>query len=102
MVSGKVYKNFPLDSLVANEIRRILGGIGKLYLFGSRAKGTNRPFSDVDVCVVAEAVIPEAVLGAAKEQIQESSIPFKVDVVDIHAISDDFRSLIQSHWIEFP
>jgi len=82
------------------EIRRIAGHLGKIYVFGSRATGRNKPFSDVDLCVVSNTAIPDAVMAAIKESFQESRIPFKVDIVDYHQMSDDFRAMIARDWIE--
>lgn len=90
----------PLDPEVITEIQKIAGHLGKVYLFGSRAKGGHRPFSDIDLCVVSVAAIPDEVMGSVKEAFQASRIPFKVDVVDFHQISKEFRSLIAKDWIQ--
>ncbi len=90
----------PLDSITLAEIRRIAGHLGKIYLFGSRATGRNKPFSDIDLCVVSDSPIPDEVMGSLKESFQESNIPFKVDIVDYHQISNEFRAMISKDWIE--
>ncbi|MBI5036454.1 nucleotidyltransferase domain-containing protein [Candidatus Micrarchaeota archaeon] len=44
-----------------------------VYLFGSRAKGTARPYSDADLCVVSETPLSRAekedVLGCASKNV---------------------------------
>jgi predicted nucleotidyltransferase len=68
-------------------------------MFGSRVRGRHKPFSDIDLCVVSVAAISDEAMGSVKEAFQASRIPFKVDVVDYHQISEEFRSLIAKDWI---
>jgi predicted nucleotidyltransferase len=66
----------------------------KIYLFGSRARGDYTPWSDIDVALDTGKKIDLYELSIIKEEIEESSIPFTVDVVDMHNISEDFRKNI--------
>jgi uncharacterized protein len=88
-----------LSADILADLRKIAGSHGKLYVFGSRAKNSHRKFSDIDLCIVSDRPIPDLVMAEIKERFQESGIPFKVDVVDYHSVSDDFRRLISSHWV---
>lgn len=81
------------------ELRKIAGSHGKLYVFGSRIKNTHKKFSDIDLCIVSDHPLSDLVMAEIKERFQESSIPFKVDVVDYHSVSEDFKRLISSHWV---
>jgi len=54
----------------------------EVYLFGSRARGDNTPFSDVDIAVHSESDIGEK-LTLLRELLEESNFPFKVDIVDL-------------------
>ncbi|MFN9789627.1 MAG: nucleotidyltransferase family protein [Holosporales bacterium] len=64
-------------------IRAILaphrGTITKAGLFGSRALGTYRPNSDIDL--VLYGPIPEAIITDLKSAFEESILPMRVDVV---------------------
>jgi predicted nucleotidyltransferase len=55
---------------VADELRRTLGSLGErirvAFVFGSIARGTDRPGSDIDVMIVGELTLGEAV-GAVSE-----------------------------------
>ncbi len=62
-----------------------------IYLFGSRARRDHTPESDIDIAVDAGEKIDRTVFGAIKEAFEESTIPFTIDVVDMWAISDDFK-----------
>ncbi len=55
----------------------------EVYLFGSRARGENTEFSDVDIAILSRKDISDklAVLGYILE---ESNLPFKVDIVDLN------------------
>lgn len=62
--------------------------------FGSRVKGTHRLTSDLDIAIVGDAKLPFGTIGAIKEDFMESDLPFRVDVLDYHGISTEFRAVI--------
>ena len=70
------------------------GHPGKVYLFSSRARGTARQTSDVDIAVLPEGPTPWAALSRIRERLEESTIPFQVDVVDLSETDEDFRSRV--------
>lgn len=71
----------------------------RVYLFGSRARGTHHPGSDIDIALDVGSTIPVAVIGMIQEAIEESQIPFFVDVVDFHAVSHEMREQIRKDGI---
>jgi predicted nucleotidyltransferase len=65
-----------------------------VYLFGSRATGTNNPVSDFDIAIeTADDISGE--LSLAREHLEESNIPYIVDLVDLQATSSEFASKVQ-------
>lgn len=66
----------------------------RIYLFGSRARGDYAAESDIDIALDAGKKIDQYKLGQIKEEIEESTIPFTVDVVDLYNISEDFKKNI--------
>jgi len=70
----------------------------QVYLFGSRAAGTAQPTSDFDVAVLADEDIRRE-LSRARELLEESNIPFKVDVVDLRLTALVFRSETQAQGV---
>lgn len=54
----------------------------KVYLFGSRARGSNSPYSDVDIAVDSEVDIRRDLL-ILRELLEESSLPYKVDLINL-------------------
>ena len=63
------------------------------FAYGSRAKGNNRNFSDLDLC--SKDKIPTDVILDIKEELEESDLPFKVDIVSWERMSPTFQKLIE-------
>jgi len=70
-----------------------------VILFGSRAKKTHAPHSDIDIALDTNTIIDSTLLGTIKDEIEESTVPFFVDVVDIHNISKELKEQIEKHGI---
>ena len=62
--------------------------------FGSRVTGTTKPHSDLDLAVMTETALDALRLANLQEAFSESDLPFRVDVLDWAAISDNFRCII--------
>jgi len=65
-----------------------------VWVYGSRIKGTARPQSDLDLAVFASAEQKRAV-AALKEALDESLLPFRVDLFVWDEIPAQFRENIQ-------
>jgi predicted nucleotidyltransferase len=75
-------ENFGLPASTLAIVREILAAeprVEKAILFGSRAKGIQRPGSDIDLALVGEELDVD-VLGRLSRQFEESSIPYQVDL----------------------
>lgn len=70
----------------------------KVYLYGSRARGTHNPGSDIDIAIDNQHKISWSILGDIKEEIEESTIPLFVDVVDLQDIDENFKKQIQKDY----
>lgn len=62
------------------------------YAYGSRAKGTNKKFSDLDLCYKQN--LNQKILYKLMDDFEESDLPFKVDLTDYNKCSDRFKKLI--------
>lgn len=60
--------------------------------YGSRVQGRAKRYSDLDVAIDVGAPIPFERLAQLGERFAESELPYKVDLVDMHAIGHDFRA----------
>lgn len=78
--------------------RALRGKSCAAYLFGSRATGTARSTSDFDVAVLAGEDISRE-LSVAREMLEESHIPYKVDVVDLRSASPAVRRAAQAQGV---
>ena len=76
----------------------VLSGLGgapaRVYLFGSRATGHARPASDIDVAVWPLTELPIGTLALIREALEESLIPFTVDLVDLRDTDEAFRARV--------
>ena len=65
----------------------VLKGLGdtdaRVYLFGSWARGTNQRTSDIDIALEHRGDVTPYLVAKIRDLLEESSIPFNVDVVDL-------------------
>ncbi len=66
----------------------------KIYLFGSRARGDASAESDFDIALDNQSKIDEEIVSLIKEDLEESTIPFTVDIVDLQHISQTLKNEI--------
>lgn len=59
------------------------GHPARVFLFGSRVRSDHRVASDIDVAVLPLGPIPAGLLARIREEIEESRVPFVVDLVDL-------------------
>ncbi len=67
----------------------------EVWAFGSRARGTAKPYSDLDLAIIGEAPLSLDVSAILAEALSESDLPYKVDVVDWATTDDGFRDIIR-------
>ncbi len=65
-----------------------------VYLFGSRARSIHQSGADIDLALNAGRKIGLAPILDIKADIEETTIPLFVDVVDMHTIDKDFKEEI--------
>lgn len=76
----------------------------EVFVFGSRASAESnkvKPASDLDLAIVAQQALSDLKLSELRERFDESDLPFRVDLVDWHRISSEFRTLIASTRVPF-
>ncbi|MDR1997590.1 MAG: nucleotidyltransferase domain-containing protein [Candidatus Margulisbacteria bacterium] len=93
------------------EVRAVLTGILSAYLqngemvyvFGSRAKGSARKYSDLDIAIDAHGrAVDFSKECALKCALEESDIPYRVDVVDWNSVPPEFKTLIKKDLVSLP
>ncbi|MCX7114516.1 MAG: nucleotidyltransferase domain-containing protein [Gammaproteobacteria bacterium] len=68
-----------------------------VWVFGSRITAHAKPYSDLDMVIKGKDLIPQQVYYQIKDALEESDLPFRVDVLDWHRISPAFQNIIQAH-----
>lgn len=68
-----------------------------VWAFGSRARRTAKPYSDLDLAIVTDHPLSLDARAALADCFSESALPWKVDIVDWAATSEPFRKIIEQH-----
>lgn len=68
----------------------------EVWAFGSRARWSAKPYSDLDLAVIADEPLSLQVSASLADDFSESNLPWKVDVVDWATTSESFRKIIQA------
>ncbi|MBR2215229.1 MAG: nucleotidyltransferase domain-containing protein [Selenomonadaceae bacterium] len=70
-----------------------------ICLFGSWARGTQRRSSDVDIAIKCDSPDSRTKIAELRELLEESTIPYRVDVVDMNFASETILTEIQKDGI---
>ena len=66
----------------------------KIYLFGSRARGTHTERSDIDIAIDLGRKMEFEEIAKARGVLEGLNLPQKIDIVDIHRASEAMREFI--------
>lgn len=67
-----------------------------IYLFGSRANGTDNPRSDLDIALESAHEISHDTLMQLRDALNNTDIPFHIDIVNWNTTPASFRALNQN------
>lgn len=68
-------------------------------VFGSRITGTHHPYSDLDIAVLQQEPVSLQVFSSLEESLANSDLPFRVDVIDLQRVTEEFRHRILENGI---
>lgn len=94
--------NHGIDEKSKQKIIAVLSGLfpdAEIYLFGSRARGTQSPRSDIDIALKASEKMSRHEIGEAMSMLEASNMPYRVQIVDFNRVSDDMRTSISDEGI---
>ena len=75
--------------------------VTKVNIFGSRAKGTHKPSSDIDLAIMNEGITDQMVLHL-NAAFGESTLPYKVDLVNYPTLTHaDLKEHIERAGLPF-
>ena len=80
---------FGLSDTEVNTIESVLKGfpgIRSAIIYGSRAKGTNRPGSDIDIALMTDTDFTQDELLKLLHEFDESNLPYLFDITEYAAI----------------
>jgi predicted nucleotidyltransferase len=102
----QVAKESPAAARALEEVRRIVidvVGAGKatVYLFGSWARGEATLLSDIDIAIESYTPLPPGTLARLRERLEESHIPYRVDVVDLRRVTPAFRQRVLAEGVQW-
>ena len=78
-------------------LQKHLAGV-EVRVFGSRVTGTAKEWSDLDLALVSEKKLPLTTIENLRTDFAESDLPFRVDILDWHDISPEFKALIEAKY----
>jgi uncharacterized protein len=84
----------PVVALTATQAHTVRGIVdhvlpgAEVHVFGSRATGRARPFSDLDLLVVHPTRLSWAQRADLRDRFEASDLPFRVDLVEAEALPE--------------
>lgn len=82
-----------LEEVRAIVLSGLRGVPARVFLFGSHARGLARRTSDIDVAILSDD-LPAGVLSEIREALEESTIPYQVDLVDLGHADPSLRERV--------
>ncbi len=90
-------------SEVRRRVRAALEGHRvRVWLFGSQARGDAGTRSDIDVAILPLEDLPQGLLSELREALEESTVPQRVDLVDLREASPALKARVEAEglpWI---
>jgi predicted nucleotidyltransferase len=97
MKFGLTEEEFSLLTKILIEPMTKLGAT--LWIFGSRVRGDYKKFSDIDILYDTNNIFPTGAISKIKEDLEESRLPYKVDLVDVSDLAKSYAANINKEKI---
>lgn len=81
--------------IVQNALKKHLPEGVRVYAFGSRANWQAKRASDLDLAIDGDNTLKRNIADL-EEELSQSDLPYKVDIVDLNSIADSFRGAIEA------
>jgi len=80
----------------------VLDGLdADVWLFGSCARGDVWHSSDIDVAIEPRGPLPPDLFGRLRDAIESSTVPYRVEVVDLRAAASSLRETVASEGVRW-
>ena len=73
-----------------------------VWIFGSRARGDHKPFSDVDLLFEEKGPLPSGLLFEIKDRLENSNLSVKIDLVERRNLAASYRDQVEREKLPFP
>lgn len=90
-----------LEQVRAIVLQALDGHAAHVWLFGSSAAGDARPRSDIDVAIEGDGPLPGRLLIGIADALEESTVPYVVEVVDLWTAGDALRMAVYERGIRW-
>jgi predicted nucleotidyltransferase len=97
MVKAEIALNAQDRDILVSLICRFLPRT-PVWAFGSRVKGTSRPWSDLDLVAFTHAE-QRLQVSLLKEALEESNLPFRVDLLEWDGLPERFKANIKAGYV---
>ncbi len=84
--------------MLVNILKPYLSETQRVFVYGSRAKGEHRRFSDLDLAIAGD--IDPLMMAQLTFDLEDSDLPFQVDVHRMKDFSEAFLKLIEGDFVE--
>ena len=81
-------------AILRGVLRRYLPAGARAFVFGSRAHGGARRYSDLDLALEWDRPLGLDLIGLIAEALSKFDLPFKVDIVDLLTVEPAFQRRI--------
>ena len=88
--------------VVRGILRECLPAGFQVWVFGSRAQWTTTDASDLDLAVAGPSRLDYKAMVRLEVAFEESDLPYTVDVVDLNAVSPEFKKIVEEQRVPFP
>jgi type I restriction enzyme, S subunit len=89
--------------IVQEILREHLASTCHVWVFGSRATWLAKEYSDLDLAIARKdgTALSLTVMSAIETAFEDSLLPWKVDVIDLHSVNAEFRAAIERDKVLF-
>ena len=81
-------------------MNRLKGQKSRLFLFGSQVAGKTGHTADIDGAIVPITAFPHGLSSHLREELEESNVPYTVDLVDLSKSNPEFVKSVKKEGVE--
>lgn len=82
-------------------MNRLKGQRFQIFLFGSQVAERAGHASDIDIAILPITVFPRGLISQIREELEESNIPYPVDLVDLSKLNPEFVQRVREEGVSW-